>query len=295
MGRGLEALGALLDVGFTLLVVLGSLLYYLIPLFQRWSKKRMRLWLRNQRSYLLVFEYARLFITIWAYLGLFLRALPRVAGALEARSIDLLGTAEHYGLHLEPATLERVRLCVLALGCACVALGLASWIWTRRDAFEGVPAAIRYYVLARDHALDAASYFALRGGVRVEVTEIYDLTRREEWERVARGFHNLLCRLDAGFRTSGQGENVRVVLELPGLHLHYWRLGAHAYLVAQPRRVPPPEWERRFAAERMEEMRGSLLGRWLWAEAPVWFPDHEDQGVRALVAAIRSIASIHGA
>ena len=251
------------DALLSLAVVFGSVLYYTIPVLRRWLRNWCRLKLANRRSFLLVFEYARLFLTFWGVLGTTLAAYPRLLASWKARGVDVLAAAERAGCRLDPQTFEDVRLGLLGLAGTCLALGLLCRLWTRRDAFRTVAEALEYAVRDSPRPLDGACYAAHHRGQTSFVVAVRDPGRRERWEATARAYHEWVESLDGLFRSTGQGANVRVVCGAgAGRHVH-WSLGRHAYIVAD-------------APADVEEF------------------DAEDREVEALTAGVLAMVSAYG-
>jgi hypothetical protein len=183
-----------------------------------------------------------------------------------------------WNIHGEKPDLKRLLGFLRILGFWFLALGVYTAAMGRRQVFFDVRKVVEYYVQQR-RSMYAVTYTTI-GAMQLRETSVSkygDAIDPEEWEQTVKQLHEALCQLDEPFRKSRQGGNGRVVVEVDGLSLHYWRLGAHAYIVARPR--------------DRTDLTGhplKLLWRLLW-----W--RNGDQEFRALVSSIRAIASVHGA
>lgn len=258
-----------LDAAVSLLVVAGSVLYLLVPWVKRHSRRWLKPALRNRRAYLLAFECSGVFLSVWGVLGQVIRQYPRLVDVLRVQQVDLPGLVASAGLHLDLATLDWLRLCLLAMVLGCVLAGLLCRRYGRREVFPDIRRALRYAAHESPRPVYAASYFAARAGDEAVTTEIRDPADEARWLAAVAALRATVDRLSAEIRPVRQGENVRVVYEAGGGQMDYYRFGAHACLVVAP--YPP-------------------------GGAPA--DDVYREGIakaRRLIAAIQLLASIHGA
>jgi hypothetical protein len=253
-----------LDAAASLLAVAGAALYVLVPWVKRHANRWLRAALRNRRAYLLAFECSGVFLSVWGALGQFVRQYTKVAEALAAQGVDLPGVVGAAGLHLDLRTLDWLRLCLLGMAVGCVTAGLLCRRYGRREVFPDIRRAVEYAVHGAARPLYAVSYVAVRDRP-VVTTATRDPADESRWAEWAARFPAALAGLSADLHPARQGENVRVVYEAGGSQTHYYRFGAHAYLVAA---TAPPGG----AADRRAETE-----------------------VRHLIWAIRALASVHGA
>jgi hypothetical protein len=253
-----------LDAAASLLAVTGTALYVFIPWVRRHARKRLRAALRNRRAYLLAFECSAVFLSVWGVLGQFVERYPQAVAVLAGQGVDLPEMVEAAGLHLDLRTIEWVRVGLLGMALGCVAAGLLCRRYGRREVFADIRQAVEYAVHAAARPLYAVSYVAVRAGP-VVTTAIRDPADEARWAAWAKAFPAAMADLSADLRAARQGENVRVVYEAGGSQTHYYRFGAHAYLVAS---ASPPGGKTRRRAE---------------------------SEVRHLISAIRALVSVHGA
>jgi hypothetical protein len=253
-----------LDAAASSLAVAGAALYVLIPWVRQHARRWLRVALHNRRAYLLAFECSAVFLSVWGVLGKFVEQYPRVVGAMAAQGVDLPAVVDAAGLHLDLRTLGWLRLGLLGMAVGSVTAGLLCRQYGRREVFPDIRQAVEYAVRKAARPLYAVSYVAVRGGP-VVTTAIRDPADEARWVAWAKAFPAAMAGLSADLRPARQGENVRVVYEAGSSQTHYYRFGAHAYLVAS---ASPPGGKTRRRAE---------------------------SEVRHLIWAIRALASAHGA
>ncbi len=251
-----------LDTAASLLAVVGTALYVLIPWVKRHSRQWFRAALRNRRAYLLAFECSGVFLSVWGVLGQVVRQYPHAVELLANNGVDVPEVLDAAGVHLDLRTLAGLRVGLLAMAVGCVAAGLLCRVYGRREVFRDVREAVEYGVR---RGLSAASYVVVRGGDRVATTVTRPPLDEARWQTCLDELPAAMARLSADIRPARQGENVRVAYETGGTVVHYYRFGAHAYLVASALSASRARARRRAESE-----------------------------VRHLIRAIQSLASVHG-
>jgi hypothetical protein len=262
---------SILDQAFHWIFLGLPVLYYAISMVKRGLHWRWAKWLcRNERAYQFIFEYAFLLFFFGGMVGTFALYYPNLNEQLRERGVDAEEFAMRLNIHVSRPSLQHIRWCLLGLGGWFVALGLYVRVQWPREVFDDIREALRYFVHRRQ-TLNAAS-FTTFGRETVSASEVHDSQNQGKWNDMVTRLHAELVTLDKVFRHSRQGQNARVVLELPGLNLHHWRFDSRASLTAEPKQ------------------RTNLKGR-----LPAFLRFQTgDQEFRALVSSINAMTSIYG-
>jgi hypothetical protein len=196
-----------------------------------------------------------------------------LSSSLADYGVDPVEFLSQSQIEVREPNLRRARGCLWGLGGWFLGLGVVAAVCGRREGFDDVREALNYYVHQRA-SLQAASYLSTGGTEPIPVAAVSNPADAAAWNQTVEQVRQKVVELDAVFRTLRLGVNVRVVLEMGGRRLHYWRFGSHACLVAEAR-------------DRIDSR--------LWRRLLFPFGRTGDREFRGLVHSIRAIASIHGA